>query len=886
VDHTFQSEIRIKNIVQNASVTVRPVLFMADGTRYELSSVKIAPSGVAVVSINDALDRASSRIRSHVSSFGSAELNYVFGWQALTASVAAIDPIRSLSYNTAFSAPATASSASSSRQKHSKAGGHDGSAEQTRDVEGLWWKRDDNVGAFVFLSNLSTVHTDAVIDLLSSSRQVLSTEHASLNPHESRLISFDDALMSKRNNVNQVGGLSIRYPSSSSLAIAGGLENSAEGYSASIPFTVESPSGTQPPPRTVASVGIMNGTPDPMMMFPADVTFAPYAVLRNPNSHPAAVTPTVYYPSGSTWLPLQLPPISLDGGESRVLDVATLLKGTPAQTAPDLHLTFTGPADLLVATGSVDETGTFVFEVQPDVVSQSAGKSLCYWKFSETDGTDTMVTLWNHSDAAQDIVFTLLFASGQYAVPVHLEPKATDMFNVSDLIMNGTPDTAGHTVPMTVTEGSASITGGRGELDTIDVTVDASVFNVRTATCGPVCHNCQGYAGAWTNPSSEYLLAGNSGQLQAVGQWQTGAQFDLTSRMTWSSSNPSVASVSAGALVTSVIAGSADVTGEAFLQTPGTACGQLDDNGDPILNCPILAPISVGAPTTVDPTVSINAPLGIPTGASGGLSVTINSNPNGVATSLVLTTTSGTGDATFNSGAHNISLNGSATVPVKGVTASSTANNISVRALGQTGSVLASATFSVVSVSLSLRSSSALNVSPDNAGITAYQQVFQRTNLGAFDNFFDFGCKTGAEIVGTVTPSNYTGPVILRRTLLSFGVFDNTSSKIVTTPADDTSDSPLRDDDPQSGNSGGKVYDLDAPGSHDVPLNDTVRVRQNFSAYAVLDSSANTVPVSTPLAWFSAVSCTETSNGPVLDTTIPNDNKAGIGTVNLSANLQ
>jgi len=52
-DGSFVSTIRIKNVLVVAPMDVAPVLFMADGTPYMLSSIHIAFSGVATVSITD-----------------------------------------------------------------------------------------------------------------------------------------------------------------------------------------------------------------------------------------------------------------------------------------------------------------------------------------------------------------------------------------------------------------------------------------------------------------------------------------------------------------------------------------------------------------------------------------------------------------------------------------------------------------------------------------------------------------------------------------------------------------------------------------------------------------------------------------------------------------
>src|SRR5438552_984391 len=57
-DGSFVSTIRIKNVLVVAPMDVTPVLFMADGTPYMLSSVHVAVSGVTAVNINDALAAA------------------------------------------------------------------------------------------------------------------------------------------------------------------------------------------------------------------------------------------------------------------------------------------------------------------------------------------------------------------------------------------------------------------------------------------------------------------------------------------------------------------------------------------------------------------------------------------------------------------------------------------------------------------------------------------------------------------------------------------------------------------------------------------------------------------------------------------------------------
>lgn len=51
VDAHFESILYLKNVVENASITVTPVVYLSNGTKYQLSAVQIAPSGVSKIDI-------------------------------------------------------------------------------------------------------------------------------------------------------------------------------------------------------------------------------------------------------------------------------------------------------------------------------------------------------------------------------------------------------------------------------------------------------------------------------------------------------------------------------------------------------------------------------------------------------------------------------------------------------------------------------------------------------------------------------------------------------------------------------------------------------------------------------------------------------------------
>ena len=186
-----------------------------------------------------------------------------------------------------------------------------------------------------------------------------------------------------------------------------------------------------------------------------------------------------------------------------------------------------------------------MFGVSPSAVLESVGKSLSYW--STGNGEDTMVTLWNPADEAQDFIFTLFFAGGQYALPLHLEGKVTRSFNISEIIANQIPDELGRTIPLSIHEGSAVLTGSQGESEHILVAMESGTYNVQKATCGSTyCKTCMGATEPFIDSDPWGLPVASSVQETFTAQYNTGSQFNLTSAASWTSGNTSIATVSSG----------------------------------------------------------------------------------------------------------------------------------------------------------------------------------------------------------------------------------------------------------------------------------------------------------------------------------------------------
>jgi hypothetical protein len=203
--------------------------------------------------------------------------------------------------------------------------------------------------------------------------------------------------------------------------------------------------------------------------------------------------------------------------------------------------------------------------------------------------------------------------------------------------------------------------------------------------------------------------------------------------------------------------------------------------------------------------------------------------------------------------------------------------------------------FTVIQVTLSLRFGNSDQVSTDNLGRLTYQNALGTTNLGGpflSTGTSDSQWRHGIEILGTVYPSDLDEFITIKREIVEFRQFNNQTLERYLLQCPDTSPIPLRDDDPQSNNSQGKIYDLDAPGTYlgtAFSVGRIVRLRTNFRQRAVilqpLGSDAVETVVSDDINWFQRLSIIRTSNGSTPIDDVHNDNIIRSGSTNLTWNL-
>jgi hypothetical protein len=558
-DANFKSAIYLRNIVETDSVTVTPTLHLSNGAKYVLPNVTVDPAGIRIISINDELQKKG--ISSFATLSGYVEIEYRWPWDPFCATIRNIDTAHSLIFTYSlrptlplplhilnFTPPVP-----------------------TNTLEGMWWKQEQNVTGFVTVANLSTQPAEATIEVTDRESRPIRQHKVIVSPNGMKFVRLPELL-----TIGSVQG-GVRVTSNETmdkLVVNGGLEDPAIGYSATLPFASEPVKQSDPEQLTIAELGLMVGAADAMMLFPAGTTFTPYSLVRNVSDGPVSATPTLWWMEAGKPHSVRLPAINLAPYETQSVDVPSMLMHLgPKNFNGSFNIVFETQARrgaVLMASGSVDQTGTYVFEVVPRGVTEGASKSLQQW--STGNGDDTMVTLWNPADEAQDFKFTLFFDGGHYALPLHVGPRETRGFNVSEIIQNQVPDEEGNLLPASVRQGTAKLAGSQAENEHILVAIDSGIYNVRKATCTNNCQTCNGYSAAVVVDDPYVVPVSANHQLNFNGTWGTGGQYNLNSQSNWSTNNASAATVGTG-LVHGVSPGSATMS--AFTSTQPIQAGYV-----------------------------------------------------------------------------------------------------------------------------------------------------------------------------------------------------------------------------------------------------------------------------------------------------------------------
>jgi hypothetical protein len=464
--------------------------------------------------------------------------------------------------------------------------------------EGLWWKHEPNVSGFLALANLSANAMAITVNVTDQGDVLLGSHELTVASHATKMVDLAELKSSN----SDTGGIYVVHDGREhSLAINGALYDNAVGYSARLSLIAvpdSSLSGPEVKSFTYSELGLMNGVADPMLSFPANTVFTPYSVVRNVSNQPASVSPTLWWMEGAQPRSALLPQITVPAHRTVNLNVPGLMTSGGLKHfngSFNLILDMNAQAGAITMNGgSVDAKNTYVFEVVPHSVMESAAKSISYW--STANGDDTMFTLWNPADEDQDFVFTLFFSGGSYAYPIHLVARSTRTFNVSEISRSAIPDEYGKIIPAAIHEGSAEIAGPGGENQHILISEDAGIYNVKKAVCGPTCETCSGQTGTTVVDNPFALAVAATKQQTFYMQWNSGLQYNMTTYSSWTSSANGVATVNVG-LVSGVGSGTATISAYDASDEPPYIANYCYTSGNGA--CPVGGPLFGSGPGNI-----------------------------------------------------------------------------------------------------------------------------------------------------------------------------------------------------------------------------------------------------------------------------------------------
>jgi hypothetical protein len=549
------------------------------------------------------------------------------------------------------------------------------------------------------------------------------------------------------------------------------------------------------------------------------------------------------------------------------------------------------PGTVIGRLTSFDQTGDFAFDVPVKDPLAGMMRVEGSYPWRADNGTTTVVHLKNTTNQRVEAIVQVRYDGGTYNPErVPLAPYQTVALDIGQMRDAQVPDIRGGVMPRELDAGQVvwfEMTPGsligRAEVANIGLGVASSFSCAGSCSCSP------SFQSSSMSPSS---IAGTIGTAGLLNVYETDVDcggvnygpYNRNNISTWGTTNSSVATISGGSY-TLVGAGTATITAS-FLATvynQGQGC----------------------QPTTVNPgtgsgvtaiTVTLDPLPAVGEGQSGNVKVTLTPSPVQSNVTLTISTADQTsGSAQFAStSSTTLNISQKSTVTINGVSHSSTAGNMTLQAsLG--GQSLASEAFTVVLVTLHLRNGSDGGYLNDDAGGTNYLLQMGTSALGTFQSNGQAAhlWRTGVEVSGTVQPSNYTGMITLRRQVDANRTYNGSTltsnvGNCGQPTCPDTSDSTLRDDDPQSGGSGGVVYDLDAPAfgsTSSAAVGAILRARTNYHQWAT-DATNSNLRFSADFQWFSRISIMKTASGDVLQNDVTGDNTAGTGTTALSWNLQ
>jgi hypothetical protein len=410
------------------------------------------------------------------------------------------------------------------------------------------------------------------------------------------------------------------------------LQDAGRGYSEAVNFTDPGDKTTE---RHGAGLRLGSINNDPLR---------PVIAVRNIGESATTVTATIPYSkqNGETGT-ISLPEVSLAPGEIKLLNTSNpQLRRNDFATA-GLEIKYTGaPGSVIATASSVSRSGNQVFTLPMKDPKSGLSSTGGYPWFIDEKGS-TVVFIKNTTETQQQFHLDIIFPGGQWGSNLRtLAPGQTFKLDVREIRDSQAKGSEGNTIPLEATRGHIywSVFGTAekvliGRAQTVDLAGGmASTYECQVCTCPA------SFAGARLTPSSIVGFPGDTALFLAQQQNSNchgtmSCWFNVPGGATFSSTNPSIATIDSGGSATCVAPGSttllASWTGTVYYTAGPSGCQTTFVNASPGASCDVQQP----PPTVRISNVSFN-PLMIPrTSGSTTLTVQISSTTDVPANTVV-----------------------------------------------------------------------------------------------------------------------------------------------------------------------------------------------------------------------------------------------------------
>ena len=428
----FNSVLLLQNFRSDATVTITPLLILQEG-EMSLAPVTLQPHSTSTVDIN-----AFLRAHGLTDTLGTAVMRYTFSpYDGVGGVLLSSDEVHHLYVN---------SYAQSAEEYW-----------QGTSYDGVLWAPDEDTKGTISIINTSdetrTVHLTFLVKGHTEEQTPVT-----IPGRHTQTINIDDLVARSHENGAGIHVEYSEYPGT--ILVEGHLVNQKTGFEKYIHFldkTLHYPNGA------VRTQFLLLGQQPAEDGFPGGISFRSVAVVRNIDPAPVHVTPTLKYQQGGSPKSVALNPLTLNVGESRVIDLsqaqrAGLIPADFRQGSLKLDPNTDHASIVAELFDFNDQTGGFtigpMFFAYPGRATQSI------WR---TDGSFQSTIMVENTAAQDDVLVVRLFSdSGTFTKTLPIPAGNLLKINLKQWQQGNIPDDNGNS--LTDTYGVIALAGKNGHL--------------------------------------------------------------------------------------------------------------------------------------------------------------------------------------------------------------------------------------------------------------------------------------------------------------------------------------------------------------------------------------------------------------------------------------